>query len=242
MIILSKVLNEQNQVGRVMGNIHEEDWVDRIVVIDGCSTDYTVEELKKYPKVQVFQHPWIDSYFAMEVAQSNIGLSYIPQGATVFILDFDERVSPELKGILKALNEKGLPADVGNVPRKTVEPLRHEGSPFAMIGDDGWPIISHQIGQYPDRQVRILRKDYRMRWVNSPHHILMGWEGTTQFDTQEGADIIHYEKDDYRDRQRIERKWARAVAMRKKLGLPPDIHEVGIHPDVHKYSKPEEWE
>lgn len=78
-----------------------------------------------------------------------------------------------------------------------------------------------------------------MRWVNSPHHILIGWKEMVQINVQ--ADVLHYQKDDFRDRLRIERKWARALATRRMLGLSADVNEVRIHPEVHKYTSQEEW-
>ena len=80
-------------------------------------------------------------------------------------------------------------------------------------------------------------------WVNSPHHILISTEDMINYHVGAGLDahITHYEKDDLRDRHRIERKWARAVSRRKTLGLSADIYEVDIQPEVHKYTNPEEW-
>jgi hypothetical protein len=239
MLILMKCLDEEFAIDRVMRNIHDEDFIDRVIVIDGGSTDYTVQELKKWSKVEVFVHPWLDHYFDQETAQSNIALSYVPHGALAFILDFDEMVSDELKKVLRTIKTQGFDYDTGHVSRKTFDVMRHEDSPFAILGEDGWPIISHQIGQYPDYQCRIIKKDYRMRWVNSPHHVLIGWEGMTNVNIN--ADVIHYEKDDYRHRLRIERKWARCQATRKSLGLTRDIFECTPPAEIAKYTNQEEW-
>ena len=246
MIVLMKGLNEEYSVKRVLSSIHDQDFCSRIIVIDGGSTDYTVQECKEFSKVEVYVHPWLDWYHDMEVSQSNIGLSYIPQGQLAFILDFDEKPSNFLIEELDTISrEDRMPgdADIGQVPRRTFEPIRLEDSPHAMLSADDWPMISHQIGQYPDFQCRIFKKDYRMRWVNSPHHLLIGWESMTEYHVNPDIDahIIHYEKDDLRDRHRIERKWARAVATRKTLGLQPDVYEVNIQPEVHKYTNPEVW-
>nr|BDD45805.1 hypothetical protein 4 [bacterium] len=244
MIVLMKCLDEEFAVERVLKDFHDEQWVHRVIVIDGGSTDYTVQELKRFEKVEVFIHPWLDWYHDMEITQSNIALSYVPHGELAVILDFDERLSPELKKELASINsERMLPnnADIGHVPRRTFEVLRHEDSPFAMLDEEGWPHVSHQIGQYPDYQCRIIRKDYRMRWINSPHHMLIGWEGMQTINLPEGFDVLHFEKDDRRHRLRIERKWARTMARRKELSLPPDVYDVRIHPEVHKYTQGNEW-
>ncbi|GAH14883.1 unnamed protein product, partial [marine sediment metagenome] len=136
-------------------------------------------------------------------------------------------------------DKEGMPEDVDmcNVSRKTVEPLRYENSPYAIIGDDKFAVESHQIGQYPDFQCRIIRRRPEMHWINSPHHHLIGWDKYLNIH----ADLIHYEKDDLRDRERIERGWARCQARRKELGLTADSFEVRVPYDVHKYTNPDDW-
>jgi len=240
LIVLQKALNEENYVNRVISDFHDEDWVDRIIVIDGGSTDYTVHELRQWPKCEVYIHPWKDDYHDMEVCQSNIALSYVPLGEICFILDFDERCSPELKKILAEINrKKELPegADIAHVSRRTYELIRFENSPYAIMGDDGWPLISHQIGQYPDFQCRIIKRRVEHRWINSPHHTLIGCEKNVNIQ----VDLIHYEKDDYRDRIRIEKKWARVQARRKELGLVCELYETRVKPEFYKYTQPEYW-
>ena len=234
-----KSLNEEKMVERVIGDIHGEEWVERIIIIDGWSTDYTLEELKKWDKCYVYKHKWENWYHDQEIIQSNILLSYIPHGRIFFILDFDERCSPRLKEKLAQIDREGMPenADMANVSRKTIEVLRYEDSPHAMIGPDGWGIESHQIGQYPDWQCRIIRRKPEMHWINSPHHQLIGWEKAVNIN----ADIIHYEKDDLYTRKRIERQWARNQATRKKLGLIADTFEGRVNPDIHKFTDPNEW-
>jgi len=239
MKILMKGLNEELNVKRCLSNFHDEPWVDEVIVIDGGSNDYTVEELKEFSKTKVYVHPWLDWYHDMEISQSNIALSYIPYGDICFIVDFDERLTPELKDELAEINKTGMPGDVDkcDVPRRTFELMRYDDSPHAMLEDDGWPIVSHQIGQYPDPQCRLIRRIQGMHWRNSPHHILFGHrtEGRLQ------SDILHYEKDDYRSRLRIERKWARAQARRKELGLSADVFDGSVRPEVHKYTDPNVW-
>lgn len=238
MIILMKGLNEEKAVDRVIPDFHEELWVSRIIVIDGGSTDYTCQALKAYGKVDVFVHPWLDWYHDMEIIQSNIALSYVPHGQVCFILDFDEKMSDELKDLLAQIDKEGFPSDIGHVSRKTYEVMRFPNSPWAILDHKGWPVISHQVGQYPDFQCRIIKRNPTMHWINSPHHQISG-DNLKNVNFQ--ADILHYEKDDKRDRLRIEKKWARAQARRKELGLSCDVFECSVRPDLHKYTEPENW-
>jgi glycosyltransferase involved in cell wall biosynthesis len=238
-VIGMKCLNEAKAVQRCIGDFHDEPFCDKVIVIDGGSSDYTLQELKKFPKVQVFVHPWLDDYHYQEVIQSNILLSYIPQGEIMMIMDFDERMSPALKSFLNDLDPSTMPEQsCVHFSRVTYELMRYENSPYAMMEDDGWPMISHKIGQYPDYQCRLIRKHYAMHWINSPHHQLLGALSNKNVD----ANIIHYEKDDVRDRVAIEMKWARAQARRIELGIPPDIFESNVkHPEIGEYYDPEGW-
>jgi glycosyltransferase involved in cell wall biosynthesis len=239
-----KCLNEERAVKRVLSDFHDEQWVDRIIVIDGGSTDYTIQELKQFSKVEVFIHPWLDWYHDSEVCQSNIALSYVPEGKILFILDFDEKMSPELKQFLSEVDKRNeIPEDVdiGHIARKTFDLIRYEDSPHAIIGDDGWPIISHTIGQFPDFQCRLIKKSFRMKWVNSPHHVLIGFNKNVNIDPSTGVHILHYEKDDFRDRERIEKKWIRAQIRRRTLGLTADVFETNIKPELTAYATNDYW-
>ena len=241
MIILMKSLNEEKVVKRCLDDFHDLEWVDRVIVIDGKSTDYTVQELERYTKTEVYIHPWNDWYHDMEVCQSNIALSYVPNGELAFILDFDERISPQLKEELAQFDTEGVQCDVTGVARKTIEVLRHEDSPHAIIDTDGWPIESHQIGQFPDYQCRLIRRHPDLHWVNSPHHVMRGQKSEGDIKNTL-AYILHYEKDDYRDRERIEKKWLRCQARRKMLNLPHDVFETKIKPEIGEYADPTFWD
>lgn len=244
MIIGMKGLNEQNYVKPVIGDIHDEPWVDRIIVIDGWSSDGTVHELRQFDKVEVYSHKWEKWFHAQETTQSNILLQYIPLGEAFFILDFDEKCSDELKNLLAEIDKDGMPEDVDcvHVSRKSYELMRFDDSPFAIPDEDGFWITSHTIGQYPDYQLRIIRRKLGMQWVNSPHHVLHNPDNKfTNKNIQ--ADLIHYHgKEDARDRDNIERQWLRNQATRKRLGLEADVFECDVKPELAKYADPEYWE
>lgn len=236
MIILMKGLNEAKSVEQVIGDFHDEDWVSKIIVIDGGSTDGTTDVLSIFPKVNTYVHPWIDWYHDMEIIQSNIALSYIKHGDVCFILDFDERMSGQLKQFLIDIDKNGMPdnADCVGVSRRSYELMRHEDSPFSIFDEEGWWLVSHQIGQYPDFQTRVIRRKLGMHWCNSPHHIMFGTNiGLFRSINIPNTDIIHYHgKEDARDRINIERKWAKAQRRRKELGLSYDIFEGSISREI----------
>jgi hypothetical protein len=237
-----KCLNEQKAVKRCIGDFHDEPWVDDIIVIDGGSSDFTVQELKQFPKVRVFRHEYLCDYHDAEITQANIMASYIPQGDIFFSLDFDEKCSPELKQFLAEVDEKDeLPegADLVHIPRRTVEVMRHPNSPYAILGPDQWPLESHVIGQWPDYQPRLMRRSPYLRWIQSPHRILIGYEKNHNLEGR--GHIEHFEKEDKRDRDWIERRWLRPNATRKALGLPCDLYEAGVKPEYAEAADPEFW-
>ncbi len=81
-------------------------WVDEIFIVDAFSTDKTVEICKRYPNVKIVRHEYENSG-----AQRYWGM---PQVANewVFIIDSDERCSPELKTeIEKILSQEKIEYD-----------------------------------------------------------------------------------------------------------------------------------
>ena len=232
MRVVMKSMNEQKNVKRCISHFHDDVWVDDIIVIDGGSTDYTIQELRQFSKVQVFVHPYLEHYHDAEIMQANIMMSYVPNGSLFFSLDFDERCNPALKQFLSECSaSNSLPgdADLVHIARRTVEVIRYENSPHAILGDDGWPIESYQIGQFPDYQPRLFRRSHKMHWVQSPHRVPMGYEKIHNHNTD--CYIEHFNKDDLRDRDWIERRWLHPLATRRALGLPSDLYEFNIKPE-----------
>ena len=242
MRVVMKCLNEQKSVKRCIGDFHDEPWVDDIIVIDCGSTDFTVQELKQFEKVRVFVHPYLDWYHDAEIMHANIMLSYIANGSIFFSLDFDEKCNQPLKDFLTKVNEdQELPGDVDmvHIPRRTVQVMRHLDSTFAILGADGWPIESHQIGQFPDYQPRLFRKSMQMHWVQSPHRTILGCN--TNYQLNHECYIEHYEKDDSRDRDWIEKRWLKPIAQRKALGLPCDINDCSPKPEYAEAADIDYW-
>jgi glycosyltransferase involved in cell wall biosynthesis len=72
-------------------------WAQRIVVVDSYSTDNTLEILRSYPQVEVFEHE-----FESFATQCNYGLEKI-ESEWVLSLDADYVVSEELINEIKAI-------------------------------------------------------------------------------------------------------------------------------------------
>lgn len=79
-----------NEEDHIAASLKSVAWADEIIVVDSYSTDRTPEIVAQHPKVKWIQHEYQNS-----AAQKNW---IIPQATHewIFLLDADERVSPEL--------------------------------------------------------------------------------------------------------------------------------------------------
>lgn len=94
-------LNEEKNIRDLMHNL---DFADEIIVVDSFSTDKTLEILKEFSNVKVYQH-----VFNNFSEQRNIAIDYATNDWILFI-DADERISndlrQEIQDILKLNNTK----------------------------------------------------------------------------------------------------------------------------------------
>lgn len=81
-------LNEEKNIRDLMLNL---DFADEIIVVDSFSSDKTLEILKEFPQVKVYQHA-----FNNFSEQRNIAIDYATNDWILFI-DGDERISDNLK-------------------------------------------------------------------------------------------------------------------------------------------------
>ena len=127
--------NEEKNIINCLDSLR--DWVDEIVVVDGESTDNTVELINKFSKAKVISTPnktmfHLNKNKAIEACSSE----------WILFLDADETISPELKvEIINIINSH--PKEDGfYIPRKNFFLSR-----FLTKG-----------GQYPDARIRLFRK------------------------------------------------------------------------------------
>jgi len=81
-------LNEEKNIRDLMHNL---DFADEIIVVDSFSTDKTLEILKEFSNVKVYQH-----VFNNFSEQRNIAIDYATNEWVLFT-DADERISDDLK-------------------------------------------------------------------------------------------------------------------------------------------------
>jgi len=130
--------------------------VDEVIVVDSHSADRTVKLARKYTE-HVIERKWTNY-----ADQKNFGDSRASH-PWILSLDADERLSPDLRAELAALRDGEPEADGFSMPRQVFYLGR-------WIRHSGW---------YPDRRVRLFRKD-RARWEGEYVHEKLVFEGTAR--------------------------------------------------------------
>lgn len=154
--------NEENNLEECLESIS---WADEIIVVDSHSTDRTIEIAKKY-NCRILVRDWPG-----HIAQSQFATDQ-SSNTWVLSMDADERVTPELRDEIIALDLANSAHDAFDMPRRHFFMKR-------WIYHSGW---------YPDRKIRLFRKD-RCRWGGyNPHDVVMvpGSLGRLK------NDLIHY--------------------------------------------------
>ena len=90
------VLDEEECIQRSVASIHE--YVDEIIVVDGGSTDHTIDILNTFPKVRIIHNPWPKDYSI----QRNLAIESA-KGEWIFVLDADEYILPYVGQFLQHL-------------------------------------------------------------------------------------------------------------------------------------------
>ena len=136
--------NEERNIGACLDSLS---WCDEIVVVDSFSTDRTVEICRQYTE-RVVQRQWAGYRDQKAFAHSLATKDW------VFLVDSDERVSPELRDEIKEslLAYDGAYAGF-SVPRLVF-----------YLGRWWW-----RGGWYPDYDVRLFRRD-RATWGGTDPH------------------------------------------------------------------------
>ena len=144
-------------------------WADEIVVVDSESTDST-PEIARASGARVITNRWPGFAAQKQFAADQAKFDWI------FSLDADERVSEELKKTIEELRQKSEAklADGYEIARRT----KYQGR---WIRGGGW---------YPDRQLRLFRKDAG-RWKKRHIHESVEMKPNARVERLSG-DILHY--------------------------------------------------
>lgn len=136
--------NEEDNIGSCLESLK---WCDEIVVVDSFSTDKTVEICRRYTD-RIVQRPWAGYRDQMAFACS------LATREWVFLVDADERVSPELREeIQESLVRYGSSIVALSVPR-----LVH------YLGRWWW-----RGGWYPGYKIKLFRRDQGVFCGLDPH-------------------------------------------------------------------------
>ena len=127
--------------------------VSEIVVVDGRSTDDTVRIARKFTE-KVYEREWTNYADQKNFADSKASCPWI------LSLDADERLSPGLRNEILALKDIDPPFDGYSMPRMVFYLGR-------WIRHSGW---------YPDRKVRLFRKN-NARWEGAYVHEKLVFDG-----------------------------------------------------------------
>ncbi len=96
---VSAVLIVKNEEKKLPGCLESLSWADEIIVLDSGSSDRTVEIAKSFGAIVAVRKDWLG--FGVQRTRA----IELARGEWIFIIDADERVSPELKeNILKTID------------------------------------------------------------------------------------------------------------------------------------------
>ncbi len=143
---ISAVVRTFNEESNIRECLESLSWADELIVVDSCSTDRTAAIAKEFTDRVIIQ-PWLG-----HIGQSQFTTD---QAANTWVLhvDADERVTSELRDEIRALDLANTPYDAFDMPRRHWFMRR-------WINHSGW---------YPDRNIRLYRKDH-CRWGGyAPH-------------------------------------------------------------------------
>ncbi len=167
-VSLSVVLITKNEEENLEGCLESILWADEIVILDSGSSDCTLEIAKKYTKNIYTSSDWQGFGVQRQRAQA------YAQGDWIFVIDADERVTPELKKEIQTVVDSDDRLKAYAVPRLS------------------WAFGSyiHHSGWYPDYVVRVYpRESAQYDSVLVHEKVLLG-EGMNVVKLQ--GDLLHF--------------------------------------------------
>lgn len=142
------VLNEEKFLKRSLANVSP--YVDEIIIVDGGSTDRTIEIAKSFD-ARIIHAPWGEDF----ATQRNIGLKQA-KNDWILVIDADEVYEKSLLEELQSLAQNNIGIDAFAFPRKNY-------------------LDGKQTSAYPDRQTRYFKKDKKIRYERPVHEQVVGF-------------------------------------------------------------------
>ncbi len=196
---ISATLITYNEERNIAGALESLSWVDEIVVVDSGSCDRTLEICRRFTD-RIFHRDWTGY-----VDQKNFAVDKALHD-WIFSLDADERVSPELRAEIQALEPAESRCSGYRIPRVA----------FFM---GRW--IKHGIW-YPDRQLRLF--DRRLaKWEGGRVHESVKIPGKLELLTGEIHHFVYRNFTEYLKRLEVYSNLA-ALDYRDRLKPATPIH------------------
>lgn len=142
------VLNEEDTLKRSLSNVAGH--VDEMVIIDGGSTDKSVEVAKSFG-AKVYHKKWADHFGN----QRNFGLKKAT-GDWILVMDADEVFDRKLLEALPSLVSNNIGIEIFAFPRKNY-------------------LDGKQTEDYPDKQSRLFKNNGKIKYHGRLHEIPVGY-------------------------------------------------------------------
>ena len=190
--------NEVEETIRLVGQLlnYKGENSEIVVLLD---TPKAPIELVEYLELQANEDyiTLIESEFNNDFAQWKNFLNSNCKGESIFQLDADEYLEPDLIVNLEDILDTNIDKDMIVVPRiNTVEGLTesHIQKWRWNVNEKGWV-------NFPDVQTRIYKNSNKIGWVNKVHERIVGFESYTAFPSDEVYCIKHPKTIERQERQ-----------------------------------------
>lgn len=196
-------LNEERNIKSVIENLH---FVDEIIALDSYSSDKTIEIIKTFPQVKLYQNK-----FKNFTDQRNLALTYA-ENEWILFLDADERITQKLKDEILSEIQKPQTADAYFFKRKFK--FKNKNLNFS-----GWQT---------DKNVRLFKKSKAIYTKERLVHEILSVDGTTK--TLKNK-LIHYSYLDYKSYKAKMISYAHLKAQElHQKGVKPNFYHFIIKP------------
>lgn len=202
--------------------------VSEVVIVDGMSTDKTVEIAKKYTD-RIYQVPFPDSFGMLRTITAHLAGNH-----WILMLDADERVlSSDWEKFLPLISQEfGTEESGGELGENTGEPIIDSWALPRKRWSDVWMTRQVDVESYPDWQVRLFRNHVMRRKIKFVRRVHERVEGCVRTERSIEGPVIHHMQgvnkttEDLSRRQKMyERLYALDIADGVEHSEPPVIEQ-----------------